>query len=253
MIILFLAALHSAAGAHSPPSPTWDGSLHWTAIPLGAGVGNLVQCPVNSPTGKDAFLVDLGRMAFSNEPPWSPGELHMIRQYLSQAKITHIFVSNSEPQSYNLLPIVFNNPKTQLKDVKEVLIGGHGRQSFVAAFQVWLTQQPGNVTFVNDKKPCISCKTWTSAQGLCPTAPSSFSLEVIAANMGVSINARSLVLQAAFSGRKILLPGGFQEPHYYATLINTLGRSKLKSDILSVAYNGRAGLANTQVRWSSKF
>eukprot|EP00954_Amorphochlora_amoebiformis_P016142 1265758-Amorphochlora_amoeboformis.AAC.1 len=113
---LLLTALPFAAYAADFAPPTiWDGSLRWSAIPLGAGVGNLVRCPVNSVTGKDAFLVDLGRTTYSNEPPWYPGELDTIRQYLFPAKITHIFVSNSEPQSYNLLPIVFNDPKTQLK------------------------------------------------------------------------------------------------------------------------------------------
>ena len=43
--------------------PSWNQDLKWTALPLGEGVGNIFQCPVNtvnSISSKESFLVDFG-------------------------------------------------------------------------------------------------------------------------------------------------------------------------------------------------
>lgn len=184
-----------------------------------------------------------GHGATSHSPTME--SIQILQQYVKDADITYIFVSHPDAENYNLLPLVYPNPYTHLKNLKYIYLGGQ-RDCYSEKFREWLgLLGDAEVVFVNEGKSCYGCQRFTS-KDLCSEADSSFSMEIVSANLGTSSNAQSLVLQIAYGGRKMLLTADLEGEAQYESLMQHIGPQQLKSDVLQLARRGSSHLANYQ-------
>lgn len=217
--------------------PKPNAKLNIFALPVGNGDCTIIQCPSG-----DLIIVDAGN---SGGEGWMEAMIAtFLRPQLS--RITTLIVMHSDMDHFSYIPELFD--LNAAPGLERIILGGRKDDYTSPVFRKWLNQHAEVVEYVNDGEPCIGQCNTDPPQ--CNNGNDGVDFRYLGANLGNSVDGRSLVMQLAVGDLfQLLMPGDFLGSDIEELLVDEWERrgSPIKSSHLKVSHHGDSKKANSKV------
>lgn len=220
----------------SIPPATPDLQVH--AIPVGQGDCTIIQCP-----NGNLVVLDCGSSGGNRVSP------NQIMDFLGAQidQVIAIIITHPDRDHFNYLYQINWNTT----NINQVIIGGtlqnYNRPNspqFVNIYN-WLMNfdNMGKLYTVNNGQSCIGSGNCAVPLGTNFCNNQNFRFDILAANVGVTSNQKSIVMKAIVGQFSMLLPGDI-EGNAATNIANTLG-GQLMSVVYKIAHHGASTQANS--------